>query len=332
MANLECYYPQLRNELPMTKNDAAEEKCHPSRARKQAARSLTVAALNGKAAALRALFVLGALLLAAGCEEGRGLDPREREAMQAVFDEARRLDEAGRFHEALVRYETILARHPEFMSTRLNAAMAAYDSGQYQKSADHFEVLHKCGPGDWFVIRKLIQCHERLADQEKVALYRKKLEQLRHQKEGSPVLKRYEGLTRDYIPLGTMHLIGYEFFEPKKHGKLWFFRLEDRSKAAISAFLLQATPFHNNGGQRLFCLSEAANGWLRIWHVGPEGRDYKWTRDVVLDCLHGKRAPLVTKPLPPDYEALAAPDSGKSGPPEKEEDKGAEPTHEPVLP
>ncbi|MGD0089626.1 MAG: hypothetical protein ABSE73_06870 [Planctomycetota bacterium] len=272
------------------------------------------------------------LLLATGCEEGRDLDPREREAMQAIFAEARRLDESGRYHEALVRYETILARHPEFMSTRLNAAMAAYDSGQYQKSADHFELLHQAGPGDWFVIRKLIQCYERLADKEKVALYRKKLERLRQQKDGSLVLKRYEGLTRDYIPLGTMHLIGYEFFEPKKHGRLWFFRLEDKSKASVSAFLLQATPFHNNAGLRLFCLTEAANGWLRIWHVGAEGRDYNWTRDVVLDCLHGKRTPLVTKPLPPDYEALAAPDAGISGPPEKDEPKSEEPPHEPYLP
>ena len=290
------------------------------------------ACLSTPAAALRAVLVLWLLLFATGCEEGGALDPREREAMQALFDEARRLDEAGRYHEALVRYETILGRHPEFMSTRLNAAMAAYDSGQYQKAADHFEVLHKCGPGDWFVIRKLIQCYERLGNKEQVELCRRKLEQLRHVKDGSLVLKRYEGLTRDYIPLGTMHLLGYEFFEPKKHGKLWFFRLEDRSKASVSAFLLQATPFHNNAGQRLFCLSEAANGWLRIWHVGTEGRDYKWTRDAVLDCLHGKRSPLVTKPLPPDYEALAAPDSGISGPPEKEERKSEDQPHEPALP
>jgi len=314
----------------MTKDSAAKTSGHvvqpPPAERSGGSACATLAAM------LRGVGVLWLLLYAVGCEEGGGLDPRERAAMQVVFDEARRLDEAGRYHEALVRYETILARHPEFMSTRLNAAMAAYDSGQYQKSADHFEVLHKCGPGDWFVIRKLIQCYERLGNKEQVELFRRKLEQLRHLKEGSLVLKRYEGLTRDYIPLGTMHLIGYEFFEPKKHGKLWFFRLEDRSKASVSAFLLQATPFHSNEGQRLFCLSEAANGWLRIWYMGPEGRDYKWTREVVLDCLHGKRTPLVTKPLPPDYEALAAPDSGKTGPPEKEDEKGAEPSHEPALP
>jgi tetratricopeptide (TPR) repeat protein len=110
------------------------------------------------------------LLFCCACEEGRGVDPQERAAMQAIFEQARALDDAGRYHEALVRYETILARHPEYMSTRLNAAMAAYDSGQYQKSAEHFEVLHKYGPGDWFVIRKLIQCYERLNNNEKVDL------------------------------------------------------------------------------------------------------------------------------------------------------------------
>jgi tetratricopeptide (TPR) repeat protein len=266
------------------------------------------------------LCALAVLLAFTGCdEEGRNVDPRERAAMQAIFEEARRLDDQGRYHEALVRYETILARHPEFMSTRLNAAMAAYDSGQYQKAADHFEVLHKYGPGDWFVIRKLIQCYERLEKPETVELYRKKLERLRQQKEGSIVLKRYQGLTRDYIPVGSMHLIGYEFFEPAKHGRLWFFRLEDRQRAPVSAFLLAATPYHDNSGKRLFSLTEATNGWLRIWHVGAEGRDYAWTRDVVLDCLHGKRQPLVTKPLPPDYEALAAPDAGVGGPAEKDE-------------
>lgn len=291
---------------------------------------LTPSGLRGAFA--RAGLLALALFVAPACDEGRGLDPRERAAMQAIFEEARQLDNAGRYHEALVRYETILARHPEFVSTRLNAAMAAYDSGQYQKSADHFEVLHKYGPGDWFVIRKLIQCYERLANNEKVELYRKKLERLRQQKDGSVVLKRYEGLTRDYIPIGSMHLIGYEFFEPKKHGRLWFFRLEDRNKTPVSAFLLQATPYHDNSGQRLFCLTEASNGWMRIWHVGTEGRDYKWTRDVVLDCLHGKRAPLVTKPLPPDYEALAAPDAARPEPPEKGAEKGDEHSHEPALP
>src|SRR5438067_1682359 len=83
------------------------------------------------------------------------------------------------------------------------AAMAAYDSGQYEKSRGHFEALHKLGPGDWFVIRKLIQCNERLGDAAAVQKYRDELEKLRQQKGGSEVLKRYAGLTRDYIPVGT---------------------------------------------------------------------------------------------------------------------------------
>lgn len=254
-------------------------------------------------------FAAALLFIAMGCDEARGLDPRERAKMQAIFEEGRAYDEAGRYHEALVRYETVLAQHPEFMSTRLNAAMAAYDGGQYDKSRTHFEALHKYHPADWFVIRKLIQCCERLKDKEGSELYRAKLEKLRKQAEGSVLLKKYEGLTRDYIPIGTMHLIGYEFFEPKKHGRLWFFRLEDKNKAPVTAFLLEATPFHDPAGRRLFSLTEATNGWLRIWHVGVEGREYAWTRDVVLDCLHGKRTPLITRPLPADFEALAAPDA-----------------------
>jgi tetratricopeptide (TPR) repeat protein len=255
-------------------------------------------------------FALVALLLVlAGCEEGKGMDPRERAEMQRIFEDARKLDDAGRYHEALVRYETILARHPEFMSTRLNAAMAAYDSGQYGKAKDHFEVLHKHGPDDWFVVRKLIQCNERLGNTDGVEMYRRKLTALRNMKDGSVVLKRYEGSTRDFIPIGTMHLIGYEFFEPKKHGRLWFFKLEDKQKNQVSAFLLQSTPFHDNSGKRLFTLTEASFGWLRIWYVGAEGRDYKWTRDIVIECLQGKRQPLVTKPLPPDYDAVVAPGS-----------------------
>ena len=250
--------------------------------------------------------------LLTGCDEGRLSDPRERAELQEIFEDARKFDDAGRFHEALVRYETILARHPEYMSTRLNAAMAAYDSGQYQKSNDHFEVLHKVGPNDWFVIRKLIQCNERLGIPETVAIYRKKLDRLREQKDGSLVLKRYEGLTRDYIPVGTMHLIGYEFFEARKHGRLWFFKLEDKSKSTVSSFLLQATPFHDNNGKRLFSLSESSSGWLRVWNVGVDGRDYAWTRDYVLACLQGKHQPLVTRPLPPEYEALAAPDASRN--------------------
>lgn len=247
------------------------------------------------------------LLFLDGCDEAKGGDPRERAELQAVFNEARMLDEAGRYHEALVRYETILARHPEFMSTRINAAMAAYDSGEYDKAADHFEVLHKYGPGDWFVIRKLIQCNERLGKTEAVAIYRKKLDSLRQQKDGSLVLKTYEGLTRDYIPIGSMHLIGYEFFEPRKHGRLWFFKLEDKTGASVSSFLLQATPFYDNSGKRLFSLTEISHGRLRIWHAGTEGRDYQWTREVVLDCLHGKRQPLVTRPLPAGYQEVTAP-------------------------
>jgi hypothetical protein len=256
-----------------------------------------------------------------GCQELQGLDPRERAEMEEIFAQARKYDEAGQYHEALVRYETILGRHPEFMSTRLNAAMSAYDAGEYQKANDHFEVLHKYGPNDWFVLRKLIQCNERLNKTEQVDEYRKQLDALRQQKGGSVVLKRYEGLTRDYIPVGSMHLIGYEFFEPKKHGRLWYFKLEDRNKNQVTAFLLEATPFHTNEGKRIFSLTEASFGWLKIWHVGPEGREYNWTRDRVLECLQGKRQPLVTRPLPPEYESLAAPAvakaPGKTDPNEK---------------
>ena len=270
----------------------------------------------------RTLALCLALGFLTSCEEGRNLNPRERAELQQIFDQARALDDAGRYHEALVRYETILARRPEYMSTRLNAAMSAYDSGQYDKAAGHFEVLHKFGPGDWFVIRKLIQCYERTGDTEKVDVFRKKLEKLRKQSEGSVVLKRYEGLTRDYMPIGSMHLIGYEFFEPKKHGRLWYFRLEDKNKTGVTAFLLEATPFHDSSGRRLFSLTEATNGWLRIWHVGAEGRDYAWTRDMVLECLHGKRQPLVIRPIPADYEALAAPDSRKPDEELEEETKG----------
>ncbi len=259
------------------------------------------------------LFVFGVVIAALlGCQELQGLDPRERADMEEIFAQARKFDEAGQYHEALVRYETILARHPEFMSTRLNAAMSAYDAGEYQKANDHFEVLHKYGPNDWFVVRKLIQCNERLNKQEKVDEYRKQLDGLRQQKDGSIVLKKYEGLTRDYIPIGTMHLIGYEFFEPKKHGRLWYFKLEDKTRNQVTAFLLEATPFHTNDGRRIFSLTEASFGWLKVWHVGPEGRDYNWARDRVLECLQGKRQPLVTRPLPPEFEALAAPAVAKA--------------------
>lgn len=266
-----------------------------------------------KPAKLATLVV--ALLLFAGCEERDiPIDPRERAALQAIFEEARELDRQGRYHEALVRYETILAQRPQYMSTRVNAAMAAYDSGQYAKAADHFEILHKYGPGDWFVVRKLIQCYERTDNKLKVDLYREKLAKLRKNPEASPTLKRYEGLTRDYIPVGSMHLIGYEFFDPKKHGRLWFFKLEDREKQTVTQFLLQATPYFEKDGRRIFNLVESVNGWMRIWHVGPEGRDYAWTRGVVLECLQGKREPLVTKPLPAEYEGLAAPVGAKERP------------------
>jgi tetratricopeptide (TPR) repeat protein len=286
------------------------------------------------------LLIALCFLALTGCEEERGLDPRERAEMQSIFSEARKLDDQGRYHEALVRYESILARHPTFMSTRLNAAMAAYDSGQYAKSRDHFEVLHKYGPGDWFVVRKLIQCSERLGNDEAVKAYRKKLDTLRAQKDGSPTLKKYEGLTRDFIPIGTMHLIGYEFFEPKKHGRLWFFKLEDKGKNQVSAFLLQSTPFFDNDGRRLFSLTEASYGWLKVWHVGTEGRDYKWSRDFVIECLQGKRQPLVVKPLPPEYDALNAPGikevGGSAGDPanrnEKQQNEPAEEEKERHLP
>lgn len=266
-----------------------------------------------KRLALKLFAVLLGYVFLPGCDERDiPVDPRERYALQQTFNEARQLDAQGRYHEALVRYETILAQRPQYMSTRLNAAMAAYDSGQYGKAADHFEILHKYGPGDWFVIRKLIQCYERTGNRVKVEIYREKLEKLRQNPEASPTLKRYEGLTRDYIPVGSMHLIGYEFFDPKKHGRLWFFKLEDRDKKTVSQFLLQATPYHENDGRRMFTLIESVNGWMKVWHVGPEGRDYVWTRSVVLEVLQGKRQPLVTRPLPPEYEGLAAPSGGRA--------------------
>jgi hypothetical protein len=278
-------------------------------------------------------ILLPALLFFTGCEEGKYVDVKERSELELIFKDARRLDEQGRYHEALVRYETILAHHPEYMSTRLNAAMSAYDSGQYQKSTDHFEVLHKYSPSDWFVVRKLIQCYERLDKKELVALCKKKLEGLRALKDGSVLLKRYEGHTRDYIPMGSMHLLGYEFFDFKKHGRMSYFKLEDKDKAQVSAFLLQATAFHDAQGRRLFSLTESASGWMKIWHVGPEGRDYKWTRDFVLECLHGERTPLVVKPLPPDYDPLPAPgEPGAPGDPSVAKDGSQQPPPAPVSP
>ena len=55
-------------------------------------------------------------------------------------------------------------------------------------------------------------------------------------------------------------------------------------------------------------LSEANRGWMNIWNVGVDGRDYKWVRETVIECLQGRREPLVTKPLPADYVTIAIPE------------------------
>jgi tetratricopeptide (TPR) repeat protein len=264
-----------------------------------------------------------ALLAPTGCEpEKPGAD---EEAMRALFEEARKLDSEGRHHEALVRYETILGKHPTWMSTRLNAAMAAYDSGQYQKAIGHFELIHKYGPTDWFIVRKLIQCYERVGREDKVDEFRKKLTELRNRQDGSPLLKSYQGFTRDYIPVGTtMHLIGYEFFEPDKHGQFWLFKLEDLHRTPLSIFVIHSSPFHNGSGQRLFYLTEACPGWMRVWYVGPEGRNYDWARKQVTEILQSKHAPLMVKPVPLDLDLLNVP-GGTSDKPTTENTQEPEP-------
>src|SRR5947209_3001387 len=40
-----------------------------------------------------------ALAVTPGCQEGTGLDPRERNEMEQIFADARKLDDAGRYHE-----------------------------------------------------------------------------------------------------------------------------------------------------------------------------------------------------------------------------------------
>ena len=255
--------------------------------------------------AVAAVFLFGP-----GCEQEQAGD--DELEMRALFEEARKLDADGKHHEALVRYETILGRHPNWMSTRLNAAMAAYDSGQYEKATGHFEVIHKYGPNDWFIVRKLIQCYERLGRDEKVEEFRKKLTDLRNRQDGSPLLKNFQGFTRDYIPVNTMHLIGYEFFEPQKHGRFWLFKLEDHHRRPLSIFLIHSSPFHNGSGQRLFYLTEACPGWMRVWYVGPEGRDYEWSRTRVTEVLQSKQRPLIVKPVPLDLEVLDVP-GGREG-------------------
>jgi tetratricopeptide (TPR) repeat protein len=244
--------------------------------------------------------------------------------MRALFAEARTLDAAGKHHEALVRYETILGRHPNWMSTRLNAAMAAYDSGQYEKATGHFELIHKYGPNDWFIVRKLIQCYERLGRDQKVAEFRKKLTDLRNRKDGSPLLNSFQGFTRDYIPVGTMHLIGYEFFEPQKHGRFWLFKLEDHHRTPLSIFLVHSSPFHNSNGQRLFYVTEACPGWMRVWYVGAEGRSYEWSRTCVTEILQSKRSPLIVKPVPLDLKVLQVPGGTTADKSPAEGDRGRE--------
>jgi tetratricopeptide (TPR) repeat protein len=241
-----------------------------------------------------------ATLLSSAC--GRPPQNKPDLEVRAIFDEALRLDKEGRHHEALVRYETVLGRHPGFVSTRLNAALAAYDSGQYAKAVEHFNILRVNAPGDWFVLRKLIQCHERLGDEQKVAELRKELRRLRADPQGSLVLKRYKGFTRDFIPVGELRLIGYEFFEPKEHGRLWYFRLEDAQSRRRAAFLLESTPHLSPDGRRVYCLSETAPGYLRVWQVGPEGRAYEWTRAFVVEAIAGKKRPLLERPLPEDAD------------------------------
>jgi tetratricopeptide (TPR) repeat protein len=264
-----------------------------------------------------------ALLVPPGCEpEKPGADEEE---MRALFEVARQLDSEGRHHEALVRYETILGKHPTWMSTRLNAAMAAYDSGQYQKAIGHFELIHKYGPTDWFIVRKLIQCYERVGRDDKVDEFRKKLTDLRNRQDGSPLLKSYQGFTRDYIPVGAaMHLIGYEFFEPEKHGQFWLFKLEDMHRTPLSIFVIHSSPFHNGSGQRLFYLTEACPGWMRVWYVGPEGRNYDWARKRVTEVLQSKQAPLLVKPVPLDLDLLNVPGGTSADKPSVENSKESE--------
>jgi len=262
-----------------------------------------------------ALCAIAALCLCGCVEEKVGEDEPE---MRRIFAEARRLDNEGKHHEALIKYELILAKHPEWMSTRFNAAMAGYDAGEFDKAANHFEILHKFGPTDWFVIRKLIQCYERLEKKDKVEKFRQMLTDLRNRQDGSPLLKQYQGFTRDYIPIGTLHLIGYEFFDPHKHGKLWFFKLEDQHRKPLSSFMVESSPFHDNDGHRLFYITESCPGWMRVWYVGPEGKDYDWSRKTIVDILSGKCQPLCVKPLPADVEIFDVPGGGPDAPPTPE--------------
>jgi hypothetical protein len=243
--------------------------------------------------------LLASLCLLAGCVEPPP-EPRsaEEERLRSLFIEARRLDDEGRHHEALVRYETILARHPEWSSTRLNAAMAAYDSGQYVKAAEHFEFMHQLAPKDWYIIRKIIQCRERLGDRMAVDRWRDLLADMRRRKDGGVILKTHAGFARDYLPVQDMHLIGYEFFDPEQHGRHWLFRLEDRERRPVTTFLVEKSPFTARDQQPIFHVREHSPGWLRVWHVGPEGSDYDWSRALVRECLSGKRLPLAVKPLP----------------------------------
>jgi len=286
-------------------------------------------------AAVLLSVALGVIL--SGCDDRP--PPDSEVELRKIFAEARGLDENRRFHEAFVRYETILAQHPEWASTRLNAAMSAFDSGQYEKAVTHFNILHLSAPREAFLIRKLIQCYERLEQKDKAEEYRVKLMALRGSAGPTEAVKTHQGFTRDYLPIGNEHhLLIYEFFEPAWHGKYWYFKVEQFNGVTATEFQLESSPFFLNDGRRIFYLTEYCNGWLRVWYVGPvpfdvlppppepppgrplRERDFRWARQRVVEVLEGKQVPLAIKPLGPGVTIFDVP--GRAGSAAGKEDGG----------
>lgn len=129
-----------------------------------------------------------------------------------VLEEGNQLFEAGRYNDALAKYEQVLKLESKHSDALYNGGMAAHLAGNPAKAAELWERLRAERPGDLQLQAKLVQVYEAAGDVVKRDKARKEIFIL-HSKLGAKERAERESYCREQFVRNGRRVLALEFFE-----------------------------------------------------------------------------------------------------------------------
>lgn len=132
--------------------------------------------------------------------------------LTALIGDANQHFEAGRYEQAVAKYEEALKLEPKHSDALYNAGMAAHLGGKPAKAAEFWQRLKVDRPEDFQLHAKLVQAYEAVGDSVKRDRTRAEIKVL-HSKLDEKTRAERDSFCRDQFLAGGRRILVFEYFE-----------------------------------------------------------------------------------------------------------------------